>query len=87
MNSVAKFVVCVLAMTSLLFSVISAEQMPECFIDCGGDIVGCAGKCVTGSSSDMLQCISTCGQKNLKCLAKCTGDDLPVSSPAASPAI
>ncbi|KMT10790.1 hypothetical protein BVRB_5g114460 [Beta vulgaris subsp. vulgaris] len=86
MKPQAKFAICVLAITSLLFSVISAdsEPMPQCFLECGSEVIGCAGKCVTEGSSQMLQCITDCGQTNLDCLGKCTGFVVP-HTPIASP--
>uniref|UniRef100_A0A803L993 Uncharacterized protein n=1 Tax=Chenopodium quinoa TaxID=63459 RepID=A0A803L993_CHEQI len=71
-------------MTSVILSEVIAEPMPECFIDCGTDIVGCAGKCIMDATPDIFDCITGCGQANLKCLANCTGDELP-KAPAPSP--
>ena len=81
MEAQAKVAIVVLLMASIICSGTYAEPSSQCLLQCGSDIISCAGKCSSREPSDMVQCISGCAQSNVVCVSKCT-----VNGVAQSPA-
>lgn len=81
MEAQAKVSIVVLITALIICSGTYAEPLTQCLLQCGSDIVSCAGKCSSREPSDMVQCITNCAQSNVVCVRKCT-----VNGVAQSPA-